>query len=125
MRNISLKYSKSYVCKHYILNLRKCKLFTPQVIFLDYFASEMGIQVYEFKIEVIKSWPIPTNITKGRNFYGLASFYRWFIEDFSSIMAPLTKHMKKGGFEWIKATQRVVESIKEAIFGFYLCLTQF
>ena len=45
-------------------------------------------------------------------FYGLASFYRRFPKDFSSIIAPLTGRVKKGTFEWTKATQRAFESIK-------------
>jgi len=49
------------------------------------------------------------------DFNGLTSFNSWFIKDFSSIMAPLTEYMKKGSFEWTKATQRAFESIKERL----------
>ena len=34
------------------------------------------------------------------------------MKDFSSVMAPLTKCMKKGTFEWIKAAQKAFDSIK-------------
>jgi len=85
---------------------------TPQVVFLGYVVSSERIQVNETKVEAIKSWPIPTTITKVRSFHGLASFHRQFIKDFSSIIAPLIECMKKGTFEWTKAAQRAFESIK-------------
>ena len=47
-----------------------------------------------------------------RSFNGLAPFYHRFIKDFSSIMAPLIKCVKKGNFEWTKASQRAFEVIK-------------
>jgi len=44
--------------------LKKYKLFTPQVIFLWYIVSREEIQVDEAKVEAIKSWSIPTTVTK-------------------------------------------------------------
>ena len=40
-------------------------------------------------------------MTKVKSFYGLASFYRRFAKDFSTIIAPLTDIIKKSvGFNW-------------------------
>jgi len=115
-----LRQQKLYV------KLEKCELLTLQVIFLGYVVSGEGIQVHESKVEAIKSWPTPTSIMEVQSFYGLASFYHRFIKDFSSIIAILTECMKKGSFEWTKATQRAFETIKnKAMFGYYLSSSYF
>jgi len=44
--------------------LKKCELFTPQVIFLSYIVSRVCVQVDESEVEAIKSWPMPIIITK-------------------------------------------------------------
>ncbi|KAI0493577.1 hypothetical protein KFK09_023696 [Dendrobium nobile] len=67
------------------------------------------------KIEAIESWPIPQSFTDVRRFHGLASFYRRFIKNFSSIAAPITETLKSEPFTWSSSAQNSFELLKKAI----------
>jgi hypothetical protein len=57
-------------------------------------------------VKAIKEWPTPKSITKVRSFHGLASFYRQFVKNFSTLATPLTEIVKS---PWV--LNRVVSKI--------------
>jgi len=93
-------------------NLEKCHFFTPQVIFLGYVVSVQGIHMDESKVKAIHEWPVPTSIQQVRSFHGLASFYRRFVRDFSTIVAPMIEVLKATRFEWTEQAQKAFEETK-------------
>uniref|UniRef100_A0A2N9GST5 Reverse transcriptase/retrotransposon-derived protein RNase H-like domain-containing protein n=1 Tax=Fagus sylvatica TaxID=28930 RepID=A0A2N9GST5_FAGSY len=74
----------------------------------------IGIEVDEEKVKAIKEWPTPKSITEVRSFYGLASFYRRFVKDFSTLAAPLIEVIKKNvGFHWGADQENAFATIKD------------
>ncbi|XP_069152913.1 uncharacterized protein [Solanum lycopersicum] len=47
------------------------------------------------KIEAVRDWVRPASVTEIRSFLGLAGYYRWFVEGFSSISTLLTRLKQK------------------------------
>ncbi|XP_071708258.1 uncharacterized protein [Rutidosis leptorrhynchoides] len=96
-------------------NGAKCHFLTKEVTFLGYVISSDGIRMDDRKIEAITSWLLPTNIHEVRSFHGLASFYRRFIRNFSSIIAPVTECMKGGRFTWTDAAIAAFTELKHKV----------
>jgi len=91
----------------------KCSLFRRQVEFLGHVISEKGIAMQEEKMEAIKTWPSPKNLTEMRAFMGTCGYYRRFVKDFSSIAAPMLQLMKKGvRWKWTRESQDAFDVLK-------------
>ncbi|RVW55375.1 Transposon Ty3-I Gag-Pol polyprotein [Vitis vinifera] len=96
----------------FYINLKKCTFMSPSVVFLGFVVSSKGVETDPEKIKAIVDWPVPTNIHEVRSFHGMATFYRRFIRNFNSIMAPITECMKPSLFIWTKAANKAFEEIK-------------
>ncbi|KAJ9555026.1 hypothetical protein OSB04_009640 [Centaurea solstitialis] len=96
-------------------NREKCGFCLPEVLFLGYLISGNGIRMDESKIDAITTWPTPTTIHDARSFLGLASFYRRFIRNFSTVAAPITDCLKGKTFDWTPAATKAFEDLKRCI----------
>ena len=94
-------------------NLKKCSFFIDKVIFLGFVVSSKGVSADPQKIKTIVDWPKPKNIHEVWSFHCLATFYRRFICEFNTIMAPITDYMKQSEFKWSKAATRAFGEVKK------------
>ena len=114
---IHLKYVLDVLQKERLFaNLKKCTFCNDKLMFLGFFVSARGIQVDEEKVRAIQDCPSPTSVSNVRSFLGLASFYRWFVKDFSSIAASMTEVIKKDvRFKWGEEQEKSFQFIKEKL----------
>jgi hypothetical protein len=82
--------------KGFYLKGKKCTIGAKEMKYLGFIISRDELQVDQSKIQDIKTYPELTNLTEVRAFLGLASFYRKFVKDFSTIVRLLHHLMKKG-----------------------------
>ena len=98
------------------LKPKKCSFLQDQVIYLGHVISSKGIAPDPSKTQKVKDFPVPTDITKLKQFLGLASYYRRFIPGFAKLAHPLHSLTKKGAdFYWSVECQRAFEKLKELL----------
>ncbi|XP_028109671.1 uncharacterized protein LOC114308298 [Camellia sinensis] len=88
---------------------------TSNLIFLGYVVSAERIKVDQAKVKEIQEWPTPKTINEVHNFHGLATFYRLFVWNFSTIAAPLTNCLKQNKLLWTEKANRSFAILKERL----------
>lgn len=85
---------------HLHVKCSKCAFATTSVAYLGHVINGDGVAMDGEKVEAVATWPPPRSARGLRGFLGLAGYYRWFIQSFGAIAAPLTALLKKDGFMW-------------------------
>ncbi|KAL7725379.1 hypothetical protein ACLKA6_008588 [Drosophila palustris] len=75
--------------------------------------SEAGIHTDPEKINAIKELAPPTSVKELRRCLGIASWYRRFVPNFTSIVQPISKLLRKGQkWTWDASQERAFQELK-------------
>ena len=78
--------------------------------------SASGLLVDLEKVEAVMSWERPKSVFEIRSFFGLAGYYRRFIEDLSRIAAPMTRlTQKEVKFDWDDRCEEAFQKLKRRL----------
>lgn len=98
------------------LNLAKCNFFKRKIEFLGLEISSDGIKPGLKKTEAVASFGKPKNAHEVRQFIGLASFFRRFVQGFATIAKPLTNLTKQNvPFNWGPEQEDSFVKLKEIL----------
>ena len=94
----------------------KCHLGKRQVTYLGYNVSVNGISADSSKVEAVRDFPPPRDVSAVRSFLGLTSYYRRFVSGFSKIAEPLFSLTRKGiPFQWNDKCSDAFQKLKELL----------
>ncbi|KAI2644477.1 Transposon Tf2-11 polyprotein [Labeo rohita] len=82
--------------------------------FLGYIVTAEGVQMNQGKVSTIQEWPQPLTVKELQRFLGFSIFYRRFIQNYSSITAPLTSLLrgKPKALIWNPAAHEAFQRLK-------------
>ena len=90
----------------------KCEFWLRKVPFLRHMLSENGMSVDPSKVQEVMNWKAPTSVHEVQSFLDLASYYRWFISDFSKITKPMTRLLQKDEkFVWTPKCEAIFHTL--------------
>ena len=73
----------------------KCEFLRREVMYLGHIISEKGVRPNPEKIRAVLEYPTPKTCKDIKSFLGLTGYYHRFIKDYSKIVKPLTRLLKK------------------------------
>lgn len=98
------------------LNLRKCVFFKKEIEFLGHLVKDGTIQPGKTKTMAVEKFETPENEHEVRQFIGLTSYFRKFIENYSLIALPLTNLTKKNCmFQWGQQEDNAFKTLKNCL----------
>lgn len=98
------------------LNINKCSFLKTELNYLGHHISNKGVKPGDTKIKAVREFPTPSNVHQIRQFVGLCSFFRKFINNFAIIAKPLTDLTKKNiVWKWEQAQDDAFLELKSKL----------
>src|SRR5216683_5445356 len=95
------------------LNIDKCQFERQEVDYLGVHIGGKSVKMEEAKVEQVKTWRPPRNVTEVRRFLGFMGYYRYFIKGYSQLARPLLDLTKKSTeWHWEEDQRRAFEELK-------------
>ena len=94
----------------------KCHFACQEIEYLGHRVTPQGLQPTDHHITAVSSFPVPCNLKELRQFLGLASYYRRFIQGFAAVAHPLHQLTRKNvPFVWNDQCQQAFEDLKKQL----------
>ena len=114
-----LELTLQALAKHgFKIKLKKCHFGGVTLNFLGYRVGNGKMSVQEAKIKAVQQYVRPVTKKSTRAFLGLVNFYRRFIPNQATIVAPLTDATRKESpdkINWTRPREKAFEKIKEVL----------
>ena len=83
---------------------------------MGHIISKDGIVVDPEKIEAIREWSMPKNVSEVISFMGLDGYYRRFIVGFLRISHQITSlQRKEKKFQWTEECEKIFQQLKKLL----------
>jgi len=106
------------------VNLEKTKFCQKELKYLGYVLDEEGLRTDPSKVTAVVNFPAPKTLRELRRFIGMCGWYRRFIENFATLISPMsellkikTKHCPKTPhkFSWTKEADQAFIKAKQVL----------
>ena len=97
-------------------NVRKCLFEKTEMDFLGHSITKEGIKPLQSKMDAVKNFPQPTNITELRRFLGMANQMAKFNPNLAEASAPLRDLLStKNSWLWTETHSKAFQEVKGVI----------
>ncbi|KAG7295105.1 hypothetical protein JYU34_022039 [Plutella xylostella] len=99
-----------------VLKKDKCHFFQDSVSYLGFVIDKNGLHKCPEKVKSILNAKKPENVTDLKSFLGMVNYYRTFIKNASSILAPLHELLQKNvTWNWTSDHENAFNSVKKCL----------
>ncbi|KAG3055907.1 hypothetical protein PI125_g25646 [Phytophthora idaei] len=97
-------------------NLKKCIFGASEIPILGCLVGKNGVRPDPEKVRVINEWPTLSNVEELRQFLGLATYLRKYVENYAGKIRPLSQLLKKEAeWEWTAECQQTFDAVKQGL----------